>query len=91
MHRVDAVGNSPRVRRELTEGIVTLPGWRKGVHQKKIETHRKIIGGSRNACREGFVEGIGNLAGNMSGDCRKKTIGLAARMSEAVGLMGVRS
>ncbi|RZR78166.1 hypothetical protein BHM03_00003420 [Ensete ventricosum] len=29
-----------------------------------------------------FPEGIGKLAGNMSGDCRKKTIGLAARMPE---------
>ncbi|RWV78486.1 hypothetical protein BHE74_00038296, partial [Ensete ventricosum] len=35
-----------------------------------------------------FVEGIRKLVGNMSGDCRKKTIGLAARMSEAVGLAG---
>ncbi|RWW70309.1 hypothetical protein BHE74_00022006, partial [Ensete ventricosum] len=26
------------------------------------------------------------LAGNMLGDCRKKTIGLAARMPEAAGL-----
>ncbi|RZS18005.1 hypothetical protein BHM03_00050211 [Ensete ventricosum] len=48
----DAVGNSLRVRRELTEGIGSLPGCRKGVHWKKTETRRKIIGGSRNACRE---------------------------------------
>ncbi|RZS25932.1 hypothetical protein BHM03_00059231 [Ensete ventricosum] len=42
-HRVDAVGSSPGVHRELTEGIGSLPGWRKGFRQKKIETHRKII------------------------------------------------
>ncbi|RZR89409.1 hypothetical protein BHM03_00017123 [Ensete ventricosum] len=48
----DAVGNSPRVRRELAEGIRSLPGWRKRVHRKKTETHRKIVGGSRKACRE---------------------------------------
>ncbi|RZR90899.1 hypothetical protein BHM03_00018901 [Ensete ventricosum] len=52
MHRVDTVGNSPGVRRELTEGIESLPGWHKKVHHKKIETHRKIVGGSRKACRE---------------------------------------
>ncbi|RWV87450.1 hypothetical protein BHE74_00031358 [Ensete ventricosum] len=48
----DAVGNSLGVRRELTEGIGSLPGCRKGVHWKKTETRRKIIGGSRNASRE---------------------------------------
>ncbi|RZS23223.1 hypothetical protein BHM03_00056010 [Ensete ventricosum] len=41
----DAIGNSPGVCRELAEGIGGLLGWRKGVH-------RKIIGGSRKACRE---------------------------------------
>ncbi|RZS29255.1 hypothetical protein BHM03_00062978 [Ensete ventricosum] len=46
MHRVDAVGNSLRVCRELTEGIESLLGWRKGVCQKKTKTHRKIIGDS---------------------------------------------
>ncbi|RWW15930.1 hypothetical protein GW17_00020210 [Ensete ventricosum] len=35
----DAVGNLPRVRRELTEGIGSLLGWRKGVHRKKAETY----------------------------------------------------
>ncbi|RZR71834.1 hypothetical protein BHM03_00007748 [Ensete ventricosum] len=43
MHRVDAVGNSLGVRRELTEGIGNLLGWRKGVLQKKIETRWKIL------------------------------------------------
>ncbi|RRT55387.1 hypothetical protein B296_00009249 [Ensete ventricosum] len=38
-----------------------------------------------------FIEGIGKLAENMLGDCKKKTIGLAARIPEAVGLAGVRS
>ncbi|RWW83402.1 hypothetical protein BHE74_00008096 [Ensete ventricosum] len=52
MHRVDAVGNSPGVRWELTEGIRSLLGWCKGVRQKKTETRWKIIGGSRKAYRE---------------------------------------
>ncbi|RRT31655.1 hypothetical protein B296_00058696 [Ensete ventricosum] len=88
MHRVDAVRNSPGVRREIAEGIGSLSGWRKGVRQKKIETRRKIIGGSPKACRERFVEGIGKLAGNTPGDYRKKTGRLAARMPEATGLTG---
>ncbi|RRT40535.1 hypothetical protein B296_00008018 [Ensete ventricosum] len=49
MHWVDTVRNSPGVHRELAEGIESLLGWRKGVHQKKPETHRKIVGGSRKA------------------------------------------
>ncbi|RWV77962.1 hypothetical protein GW17_00061141 [Ensete ventricosum] len=32
--------------------IGSLLGWHKGVHWKKIETRRKIIGDSRKACRE---------------------------------------
>ncbi|RWW38664.1 hypothetical protein BHE74_00056088 [Ensete ventricosum] len=32
--------------------IGSLLGWHKGVHRKKIETRRKIIGDSRKACRE---------------------------------------
>ncbi|RZR98640.1 hypothetical protein BHM03_00028034 [Ensete ventricosum] len=49
MRSVNAVRNSPGVHRELADGIGSLPGWRKGVHQKKTETHRKIVGGSRKA------------------------------------------
>ncbi|RWV90639.1 hypothetical protein GW17_00047139 [Ensete ventricosum] len=35
-----------------------------------------------------FAEGIEKYTRNMSGDCRKKTIGLTVRMSKAVGLAG---
>ncbi|RZS26575.1 hypothetical protein BHM03_00059932 [Ensete ventricosum] len=91
MHRVDAVRNSPGVCRELAEGIISLLGWCKGVRQKNIETHRKIIGGSRKAYREIFVEWIGKLAGNTPRDRRKKTGRLAARMPEATALVGVLS
>ncbi|RRT47080.1 hypothetical protein B296_00031561, partial [Ensete ventricosum] len=35
-----------------------------------------------------FAKGIGKLAGNMSGDCWKKTKRLAARMPQATGLAG---
>ncbi|RRT33456.1 hypothetical protein B296_00044143, partial [Ensete ventricosum] len=48
----DAVGNSLRLRRELAEYIGSLLGWRKGVYREKTETRRKIIEGSRKACRE---------------------------------------
>ncbi|RRT53581.1 hypothetical protein B296_00022034 [Ensete ventricosum] len=122
MHRADAVGNSPGVRRELVKGIKSLTGWHKGVYQKKTETHWKIVRGRLTVIEEmelqpddeprsslsiglgfgrcsgisskfarRFVEGIGKLAGNMSGDCQKKTIGLTVRMLEAVGLAGVLS
>ncbi|RWV92379.1 hypothetical protein GW17_00045254 [Ensete ventricosum] len=46
------IGNSPGVRRELAERIGSLLGWCKGVRRKKIETRRKIVEGSRKACRE---------------------------------------
>ncbi|RZR92172.1 hypothetical protein BHM03_00020432 [Ensete ventricosum] len=85
MHRVDAFGNSPRVCRKLTESIGSLLGWCKRVRQKKSETRRKIVGGSRKACRDSddamgsrrkfarrFVEGIRKLAGNVKGDSRKE-------------------
>ncbi|RWV80750.1 hypothetical protein BHE74_00025904 [Ensete ventricosum] len=91
MHRVDAVGNSPGVRHELAEGIGSLPGWRKGVRQKKTETRLKIVEDSRKACQERFTEGIGKLAGNTPGDRQKKTGRLAVRMSEVAGLARVRS
>ncbi|RZS20457.1 hypothetical protein BHM03_00052976 [Ensete ventricosum] len=48
----NAVGNSRGVHQELAEGIGRLPEWRKGVHQKKTETHRKIVRVSRNIYRE---------------------------------------
>ncbi|RWV78909.1 hypothetical protein GW17_00060039 [Ensete ventricosum] len=54
MHRVDPVGNSLGVHRELVEGIGSLPEWCKGVRQKKTETRRKIVRGSRKAYREYF-------------------------------------
>ncbi|RRT31692.1 hypothetical protein B296_00048377 [Ensete ventricosum] len=85
MHRVDAVGNSSGVRRKLAEGIGSSSGWRKRVRQKKTETHRKIVGGSRKACRDSddemvsrwefakrFAEGTGKLTGNTKGDRREE-------------------
>ncbi|RWW10935.1 hypothetical protein GW17_00025492 [Ensete ventricosum] len=52
MQRVDAVGNSPGVHRELAEGIGSLLGLRKKIRQMKTETCQKIVGGSRKACRD---------------------------------------
>ncbi|RRT69941.1 hypothetical protein B296_00011909, partial [Ensete ventricosum] len=77
----DAVGNSPGVRQKLAEGIGSLPRWCKGVRQKKTETHRKIIGGSRL-----FTEGIGKLTRNMSGDHRRKTVRLAMEIPKVAGI-----
>ncbi|RWW01350.1 hypothetical protein BHE74_00043920 [Ensete ventricosum] len=44
--------------------------------------------GPRREFARRFVEGIGKLTGNMLGDYQRKTIGLAAKMPEAVGLSG---
>ncbi|RWW41775.1 hypothetical protein BHE74_00052723, partial [Ensete ventricosum] len=44
-------GNSFRVHRELAEDIRSLLEWCKGVHRKKIGTHRKIIECSDDAMR----------------------------------------
>ncbi|RRT33423.1 hypothetical protein B296_00055486, partial [Ensete ventricosum] len=52
MHRVDAFGNSLGVCRKLAKVIGSLLGWHKGVRQKKIETHRKIIEEDRRTCRK---------------------------------------
>ncbi|RWW11916.1 hypothetical protein GW17_00024444 [Ensete ventricosum] len=60
----DEVENSPGVRRELAKDVKSLPGWRKGVRQKKTKTRRKIIGGSRKACRElGIGLGLDDVVG----------------------------
>ncbi|RRT69162.1 hypothetical protein B296_00030537 [Ensete ventricosum] len=48
----DVVGNSLGVHRELTESTESLLGWRNEVPRKKTETYRKIVEGSRKACRE---------------------------------------
>ncbi|RWW74570.1 hypothetical protein BHE74_00017486, partial [Ensete ventricosum] len=50
----DATGNLLGVRQELAKGIRSLLGWHKRVRRKKTETHRKIVRGSRKACRESF-------------------------------------
>ncbi|RZR86698.1 hypothetical protein BHM03_00013933 [Ensete ventricosum] len=85
------------MRQELTEGIRSLLGWRKGVRRKKIKTRRKIDGANRKACRElgsslgvrkEFVEGIKKLTGNMPRDLRRKIVRLTTRMPEATRLAG---
>ncbi|RWV90348.1 hypothetical protein GW17_00047453 [Ensete ventricosum] len=48
----NAVRNSPGVRWELVESIRRLLGWHKRVRRKKTKTRRKIIKGSRKACRD---------------------------------------
>ncbi|RWW49026.1 hypothetical protein BHE74_00044854, partial [Ensete ventricosum] len=48
-------------RRKLVEGIGSLPGWRKGVRQKKTKTYRKIVKGSQKACRESNYDRINGV------------------------------
>ncbi|RWW75949.1 hypothetical protein BHE74_00015983 [Ensete ventricosum] len=89
MHRVNAVGNSLGVCRELAKGIRSLQGWRKGVRQKKTETRRKIIGGLTmtgamklqpdNGPRSSL--GIGLGLDNAVGPCRE----FAKRFAEGIG------
>ncbi|RRT32050.1 hypothetical protein B296_00030169 [Ensete ventricosum] len=70
MYRVNAVRNSPGVCRKLVEGIESLPGWHKGVHQKKTETHRKIVKDSRK-CLSGIMRW--DLVGSSLGDLPKES------------------
>ncbi|RZS02408.1 hypothetical protein BHM03_00032457 [Ensete ventricosum] len=89
----DAVGNSPRVRRELAEGIGSLPGRRKGVRRKKSETRRKIVEGSRKACRESNYDRAIEI---QSDDGPRLSLGIGAGFrkcsgtSPGVRLMGTR-
>ncbi|RWW03343.1 hypothetical protein GW17_00033503 [Ensete ventricosum] len=68
-------------------GIGSLPGWHKGVHKKKTETHRKIIRGSRKACRE--LESIEKIARNTLGDRRRKTMILGVGNAGGCRIAGV--
>ncbi|RRT45336.1 hypothetical protein B296_00045619 [Ensete ventricosum] len=89
----DAVGNSPRVRRELAEGIGSLPGRRKGVRRKKSETRRKIVEGSRKACRESNYDRAIEI---QSDDGPRSSLGIGpgfrqcSGTSPGVRLMGTR-
>ncbi|RWV84803.1 hypothetical protein GW17_00053456, partial [Ensete ventricosum] len=79
IHRVDAVENSPGVHQELGEGIRHLPGWRKGVCQKKTETRWKIVRDSRKTCRE---TGAMKLQPD---DGPKSSLGIESGSDDAVG------
>ncbi|RWV88182.1 hypothetical protein BHE74_00051812 [Ensete ventricosum] len=104
MHRVDAFGNSPGVCQKLAEGIGSLPGWHKGIRQKKTETRRKIIGGSEKLA--GIRTMWWDLTGSSLGDSskesgsslgtqreitEKKTRGLAVRLPEVARICGMIS
>ncbi|RZR78764.1 hypothetical protein BHM03_00004289, partial [Ensete ventricosum] len=103
MHRVYAFENLPGVCRKLVEGIRSLPGWRKGVHQKKTNTRLKIIGGSRKACRDlddvlgsrrkfarRFTKGIGKLARNAKGDRWKEDRRTCRKITGVYGRFDLR-
>ncbi|RWW42143.1 hypothetical protein BHE74_00052321 [Ensete ventricosum] len=80
MHRVDAVGNSPGVRRELAKGIGNLLGWRKGVREKKTETQWKIVGGSLKACLESNYDKSMEL---QPGDGPRSSLGIGPGLDDA--------
>ncbi|RWW60636.1 hypothetical protein BHE74_00032360 [Ensete ventricosum] len=86
MHRVDMVGNrQERVRSSLRVS---------GVYQdsaKEFARRRPRLVGRLSGVAEKLAGRIEKLTGNMSGDYRKKTIGLIARMLEVARLAGVRS
>ncbi|RRT31253.1 hypothetical protein B296_00054218 [Ensete ventricosum] len=93
MHRVDTFGNSPGVCRKLVEGIGSLPRWRKGVRQKKIETRRKIVGVRtmqwdlvKISLRDSLKES-GSSLGTRREITEKKIGGLAARLPKYAGVM----
>ncbi|RWV91189.1 hypothetical protein GW17_00046548 [Ensete ventricosum] len=101
MYQVDAVGNLPGVHRKLAEGIESLPGWHKGVCQKKTETRQKIVRGSRKICRDSDDEvgsrrkllgdsskELGSSLGTQREIAGKKTRGLTVRLPEVAGLCG---
>ncbi|RWW22998.1 hypothetical protein BHE74_00041200 [Ensete ventricosum] len=82
MHRVDAVGNSLGVRRELTEGIRSLPGDTREFARRRLRLAGRLLGvaeklagndvvGSRQEFARRFAEGIRKLARNTPGDRRK--------------------
>ncbi|RRT42509.1 hypothetical protein B296_00013966 [Ensete ventricosum] len=78
MHRVNVVGNSLGVRRELAKGIGSLLGWRKRVHQKKTETHRKIVRDNQKAYRDWLgdsLKGSGSSLGTRRKTHRKNAGG----------------
>ncbi|RWV78134.1 hypothetical protein GW17_00060945, partial [Ensete ventricosum] len=75
-------GNSLGVRRELAKGIGSLPGWRKGVHRRKTETHRKIIGGSRKACQKLNHDGEKNYRSDMD---PRSSLGIRPRIGRYGG------
>ncbi|RWV83196.1 hypothetical protein BHE74_00054781 [Ensete ventricosum] len=81
------LGNSLEVRRELVEGVGSLPGWHKGVCRKKTETRRKIIGGRQ----KDFAEGIEKIVRNTLGDHRRRTMRLAVGNARGCWITGVRS
>ncbi|RZR99008.1 hypothetical protein BHM03_00028475 [Ensete ventricosum] len=74
---------------EAHRGYERLPGWHKGVRQKKIETRWKIVEGSRKAYRElgwsydgpRYSLGIGPSSDDAVGSCRKFT----RRFTEGIG------
>ncbi|RWW45314.1 hypothetical protein BHE74_00048856, partial [Ensete ventricosum] len=75
---------------ELNEGIESVPGWRKGVHWKKIETHWKIVRGSQKAYRENRAKDWTmrrELAGSSLGDSPK---GLESSLGTSREIIGGR-
>ncbi|RWW27841.1 hypothetical protein GW17_00007718 [Ensete ventricosum] len=84
--RLECVGSSPRLSRACQDGANDVPRSSLGIGPSSDDAV-----GPRQEFIMRFTEGIRKLAGNTSGDRQKKTIGLTARMPEAVELAKVRS
>ncbi|RZS08419.1 hypothetical protein BHM03_00039404 [Ensete ventricosum] len=74
--RQECIGSSPRVSRVCQDDT------------REFARRRPRLAGRLSRVAEKLVGRIRKLARNMSGDCQKKTIGLAARMPEATRFAG---
>ncbi|RWW46705.1 hypothetical protein BHE74_00047350, partial [Ensete ventricosum] len=88
--RQECVGSSPRISGVCQDGAREFARRRPRLAGRLSGVAEKLAGRlTMTGATERFAEGIGKLTVNTSGDRRKKTGRLAARMSEAAGLAGV--
>ncbi|RRT41993.1 hypothetical protein B296_00052475, partial [Ensete ventricosum] len=82
MHQVDAFWNSSRMYRKLVEGIWSLPGWRKGVRQRRSRLTGRLSG-----VAEKLTESL-TVAGSMKlqpDDEPRYSLGIGSSSDDAVG------
>ncbi|RWV89249.1 hypothetical protein GW17_00048607 [Ensete ventricosum] len=98
--RLECVESSSRVSRAYQDGVREFAGRRSRLVRRLSGVAERLAGswkdlevdlwplGPRREFPRRFTKGIGKLAGNMLGDCQKKTKRLIVRMSEAARLAG---